>query len=151
MIKYQKKKNPKSLEKVKVELNLSNYPTKTDLKNATRIYTASIVKKVHLINSKFNVDKLDIDKLKNVPTDLSNLKSKVDKLDVDKLLTITVNLCKLSDAVENIVAKKDIYNTKVKNIEDKTPETTNVATETILNAKINEDKDKIPSIKNLAT
>ena len=151
MIKYQKKKNPKSLEKVKVELNLSNYPTKTDLKNATRIDTASIAKKVHLTNSKFNVDKLDIDKLKNVPTDLSNLKSKVDKLDVDKLLTITVNLCKLSDAVENIVAKKDIYNTKVKNIEDKTPEITNVATETILNAKINEDKGKIPSIKNLAT
>ena len=28
---------------------------------------------------KFNVDKLDIDKLKNVPTNLSNLKSKVDK------------------------------------------------------------------------
>ena len=47
MIKYQKKKTPKSLEKVKVELNLSNYPTKTDLKNATRIDTASIAKKVH--------------------------------------------------------------------------------------------------------
>ena len=39
----------------------------------------------------------------------------------------------------------------MKNIEDKTPEITNVATETILNAKINEDKGKIPSIKNLAT
>ena len=136
---------------MKVELNLSNYPIKTGLKNTTRIDAASIVKKVHLANSKFNVDKLDIDKLKNVPTNLSNLKSKVDKLDVDKLLTITVNLCKLSDAVENIVAKKDAYNTKVKNIEDKTPEITNVATETILNAKTNEDKGKIPSINNLAT
>ena len=68
---------------MKVELNLSNYPTKTDLKNTTRIDAASIVKKVHLANSKFNVDKLDIDKLKNVPTNLSNLKSKVDKLNVD--------------------------------------------------------------------
>ena len=33
-----------------------------------------------------NVDKLDIDKLKNVPRNLSNLKSKIDKLDVDKLV-----------------------------------------------------------------
>ena len=31
-----------------------------------------------------DVDKLDIDKFKNIPTNLSNLKSKVDKLDIDK-------------------------------------------------------------------
>ena len=39
-------------------------------------------KKVDLANLQSNVDKLDIDKLKNVPTNLSNLKSKVDKLHV---------------------------------------------------------------------
>ena len=46
------------------------------------------------------MDKLDIDKLKNVPTDSSNLKSKVDKLDVDKLVPVTVDLSKLSDVVK---------------------------------------------------
>ena len=61
-----------------------------------------------------DVDKLDIDKLKNVPTGFNNLKSKVDKLDVDKLLPVPVNLSKLSDIVKNDVVKKDVYNAKIK-------------------------------------
>ena len=60
---------PKSLVgRVKVELDLSNYATKTDLKNATGADTSKFDKKVDLANLKSNVDKLDIDKLKNVPT-----------------------------------------------------------------------------------
>ena len=47
-----------------------------------------MLKMVDLTSLKFNVDKLDIDKLKNVPTSLSNLKSKVDKLDLYKLLPV---------------------------------------------------------------
>ena len=43
---------------------------------------------IDLANLKSDVDKLDIDKLKNVPTNLSNLKSKLDKLDIDKLVPI---------------------------------------------------------------
>ena len=82
---------PTSLEKAEVELDLSNYATKTDLKNATEIDTSSFAKKVNLASLKSNVDKSDIDKLKNLPTNLSNLKSKVDKLDVDKLLPVPVN------------------------------------------------------------
>ena len=56
---------------------------------------------------------IDIDKLKNVPSHLSNLKNKVDKLDVDKLEPIPVDLSKLSDAVKNDVIKKDVYNAKL--------------------------------------
>ena len=83
---------PKSLGgKVKVELDLSNYATKTDLKNATGIDTSSFAKKVDLANLKSDVDKLDIDKLKTLSTNLSNLKSKVDKLDVDKLVLVSVD------------------------------------------------------------
>ena len=94
---------PKSLGgKVKVELDLSNYATKTDLKNATGIDTSSFAKKVDLANLKSDVDKLDIDKLKNLPTNLISLKSKVDKLDVDKLVPIPVDLSKLSDKVKNL-------------------------------------------------
>ena len=107
--------------RVKVELDLSNYATKTDLQNATRVNTSSFAKKTDLAHLKSNVDKLDIDKLKNVPTNLSNLKSKVDKLDVDKLVPFPVNLSKLSDVVKNDVIKKDAYNAKIKNIEDKIP------------------------------
>ena len=61
----------------------------------------------------------------NVPTNLSNLKSKVDKLDVDKQVPAPVDLSKLSDIVKNDAAKKDLYNAKIKNIEDKFPDITN--------------------------
>ena len=72
-----------SLGKVKVELDLSNYATKTDFKNAARINTSIFAKKVDLASLKPNIDKLDTDKLKNVLTKLKNLKNKVDKLVVD--------------------------------------------------------------------
>ena len=124
--------------KVKVELDLSNYAIKADLKTATGPDTSSFAKKVDLAHLKPNVVKLDINKLENVPTSLSNLKSKVDKLDVDKLLPAPVGLQKLSDAVKNNVVKKDANNAKIKYMEEKIPGITNLATKTTLNAKINE-------------
>ena len=83
------------------------------------IDTLSFAKKVDLANLESNVDKLDIDKLKNVLSGLSNSKSKVGKLDVDKLVPVSIDLSKLSDAVKNDVVEKDIYNAKIKNLEDK--------------------------------
>ena len=65
------------------------------------------------------------------------MKSKVDKLDVDKL-SVLVDLSKLSDVVKYDVVKKDVYNAKIKNIEDKIPDTTNLATNATLNTKINQ-------------
>ena len=63
---------------------------------------------------------------------------------------VPVDLSKLSDVVKYDLFKKDIYNPKVKNIEDKTPDITNVATNTVLNSKINEIKTEIPSITNFS-
>ena len=60
---------------------------------------------------KAGVDKLDINKLVNVPTSLNNLKTKVDDLDVGKLKTVPVDLKKLSDVVANEVVKNTIFNT----------------------------------------
>ena len=68
---------------------------------------------------KYNVDKLYINKLKNVPTNLSNLKNKVDKLDVNKLLIAPIDLSKLSDVVKNNIVKKYVHNSKIKNFEAK--------------------------------
>ena len=79
------------------------------------------------------------------------MKIKVDKLDVDKLVPVLVDLSKLSDVAKNYVIKKDIYNAKSKNIEDKIPDITNLATNTTLNDKINKVKNEIPTITNLAT
>ena len=63
-------------------------------------------KKTDLSNLKSCLDKSDIDKLKNVPSNLINLESKVDKLDVDKLVPVPVDLSKLRDVVKNDVVKK---------------------------------------------
>ena len=46
------------------------------------------------------------------------MKSKGGKLDFDKLVPVPVDLGKLSDVVKNDVVQKDLYNAKIKNIED---------------------------------
>ena len=46
---------------IKVELDLSNYATKTDLKNATHVDVSSFALKTNLASLKTEVDKLDID------------------------------------------------------------------------------------------
>ena len=79
---------------------MSNYATKADFKNVTGVDTSDFAIKTDLANLKSDVDKLDINKLKNVPTNLSNLKSKVDKLDVEKLVPVPVDLSKLSVVVK---------------------------------------------------
>ena len=53
--------------------------------------------------------------------------------------------------MKNDVIKKDVYNSKIKNIEEKIPDITNLATKTTFNAKINEVKGEIANITNLAT
>ena len=91
---------------IKVKVDLSNYATKTDLKNTTGIDASKLAAKSDLVNLKAEVDKLDIDKLKSVPTNLSYLKSKVDKLDIGKLETTSVDLNKLSNVVKMMLLKR---------------------------------------------
>ena len=84
-----------SSNNVKVELDLTNYATKTDLKNITQVDVSSFASKTNLAALKTEVDKIDTDKLKTTPTDLA----------------------KLTNAIENDVVKKTDYNTKVTSIE----------------------------------
>ena len=100
---------PESLgERMKAELDLSNYATKADVKNARGVDTSKFAKRVDLASLKSNIEKLDIDKLKNGSTSLSNLESKVYKLDADKLVSVPVDLSNLSDVVKSNVVKKDV-------------------------------------------
>ena len=84
-----------SSSNVKVELDLTNYATKTDLKNITHVNVSSFASK----------------------TNLAALKTELDKIDVDKLKTAPVGLAKLINAVENDLVKKTDYITKVTSIE----------------------------------
>ena len=63
---------------------------------------------------------------------------------------LSIDLIKLSAVVKNDVVKKDVYDAKIKNIEDKIPDITNLATNASLNAKINEVIGERPGITNLA-
>ena len=69
---------------INIKIDLSNYATKTDLKNVTHVDASSFALKANL----------------------ASLKTEVDKLNIDKLVPIPVDLSKLSDVVENYVVKK---------------------------------------------
>ena len=83
---------------INVKVDLSNYATKTDIKNISHIDTSSFALK----------------------SNLASLKTEVDKLDIDKLAPVPVDLSKLSDVVKNDVVKKAVYDklaAKVNNID----------------------------------
>ena len=84
-----------SRNNIKVELDLANYATKSDLKNITHVDVSSFASK----------------------TNLAALKTEVDKIDADRLKTTPADLAKLTNAVEHDVVKKTDYNTKVTSIE----------------------------------
>ena len=64
--------------KVKVVLDLANYATTKELEHATGIDKSDLAAKKDFIALEAEVDKLDINKLTNVPTSLNNSKAKVD-------------------------------------------------------------------------
>ena len=64
-------------------------------KNFPSVITSKYAKKIDLAHLKSDVDKLDFDKLKNVPSGLTSLKNNVDKLYTGKLETTPVDLSKL--------------------------------------------------------
>ena len=74
---------------INVTVDLSNYATKTDLKNVTHVDTSSFALKTNLATLKTKVDKLDIDKLVPVPTDLNKLRNVVKSDNVKKLCMIS--------------------------------------------------------------
>ena len=91
---------------INAKVDLSNYATKTDMKNISHVDTSSFALKSNLSSLKTEVQKLDIDKLKSLPNNLSSLKTKVDKLNIDKLAPVPVNLSQLSNVVKNDVLLK---------------------------------------------
>ena len=83
-------------DSIKVKIDLSNYATKTDIKNISHTDTSSFALK----------------------TNLANLKTEVDKLGIDKLVPVPVDLSKLSDVVKNDAVKKTAYNKLVAKVDN---------------------------------
>ena len=91
----------------KVELDLSNYARKADLKNATNVNALAFTKKTDLANVKSDVDNIDIDLLKNVLSGLNSIKTKVDISNIGQSKAIQVDLIKLIDVVKTEVDQKN--------------------------------------------
>ena len=72
---------------INIKVDLSNYATKTHLKNISHIDPISFAPKPNLASLKTEVHKLDIDKLTPVPNELAKL-SNVVKNDVVKKLNL---------------------------------------------------------------
>ena len=107
-------------ENIKVELDLSIYATKKDIKDITHVDTSSCALKTNLAALKTEVDKIDTDKLKTVPNDLAKLsnfvkndvvdtlKNKVDAIDTSGFVTrttFTTDANALDDKIDKIEKK----------------------------------------------
>ena len=149
---------------INVKVDLSNYATKTDIKNISHVDTSSFALKSNLASLKTEVDKLDIDKLVPVPVDLSKL-SDVVKNDVVKKTAYDKLVAKVNSIDTSAFVLKTKYDTdkielekkisdvtdfitkeiKLTELENKILDTSSLATKTALNAV----KNKIPSVSSL--
>ena len=119
-------------ENFKVELDLSNYATKTDLKRATETDTSNLSSKLNLANLNTEVHKIDEDKLKTIHIDLSKLSNVANNEVVKK----TVNdelVQKVNNIDTNGFVLKNKYDTDKSNLEK----------------KINDADKKMPNISGL--
>ena len=134
---------------INVKVDLSNYATKTYIKNISHVHNSSFVSK----------------------SNLASLKTKVDKLYIDKLVPVPIDLSKISDGVKNVVKKtvfnklvakvnsigtsrfvlKTKYDTDKLEIENKITDTSGFVKKADYNAKITEIKGKRSYICGLAT
>ena len=133
-----------------VKLDLSNYPTKADIKNISHADTSSFALKTNLANLKTEVDKFDIDKLVPVPVGLSKL-SDVVKNDVVKKTAYDKLVAKVNNIDTSTFVLKTKYDTDKSELENKIPDTSGLVKKTDYDAKITEIEGKIPDVSNLVT
>ena len=81
---------------INVKVDLSNYATKTDLKNVSHVDVSSFALK----------------------SNLASLITELDTIDADKLKTVPVDLAKLSNVVKNDIVRKNEYNKLVTNVDN---------------------------------
>ena len=130
-------------QNVKVELDLSNYVTKDDVKNITHTDVSSFASKANLSALKAEVDKIDIDKLKTVPDDLAKL-SNVVKNEVVKKTDFTAD-----NYVTRTKFSKDTnsLDDKIDKVDKKIPDVSGLATKSSVTILIKNLDDRIDKLK----
>ena len=113
-----------SSKNIKIELDLSNYATKDDVKNITHVDVSSYASK----------------------TNLAALKTEVDKIDTDELKAVSDDLAKLNNVVKNEVIKKTDFSA-----DDYVKKTKFSGDINSLDDKIDKVEKKIPDVSSLET
>ena len=138
---------------INVKVDLSNYATKTDLKNISHINVSSYALKSNLASLKTEVDKLDINKLTSVPIDLAKLSNIVKNNVVKKTehykLVNKVNGIDTTNSVSRTKYEKDgsDFEDQIDKIDKKIPDVSDLVKKSALTVIEN----KIPDISGLAT
>ena len=135
---------------INVKVDLSNYATKTDIKNISHVDTSSFALKTNLASLKTEADKLDIDKLVPVPVDLSKL-SDIVKNDVVKKNVYDKLVAKVDNIDTNEFVLKTKYDTDKSKLQNKIPDTGGLVKKIDYDVKITDIKGKIPDVSNLVT
>ena len=115
----------KDFRDIKVRVDLSNYATKADIENITHVDTTNFALKTNLANLKTEVDKLDMNKLVPLPTDLSKL-SNVVKNDVIKKTEYNKLVNKINNINTSGFILKTKYDADKLKLENKIPDTSNL-------------------------
>ena len=132
-----------SSENIKVELDLSNYATKKDIKDITHIDASGFASKTNLAALKTEVDKIDTDKLKTVPDDLAKL-SNVVKNDVFKKTDFSADVYVTKTKFS---ADTNALDDKIDPLEKKIPNVSDYATKNSLTVLIRDLDDRIDKLK----
>ena len=133
-------------ENINVKIALSNYATKTDLKNIAHFDTSNFALKTNLVNLKTEIDKLDIDKLAQVPADSSKFSDAI-KNDVIKKTFYDKLVAKVNSIDISAFVSKTKYRTDKIELKKKIPDVTDFVKIT----KLDELEDTVQDVSCLAT
>ena len=113
---------------INVKVDLSNYATKTDLKNVSHVDVSSFALKPNLASLKTEVNKLDLRKLQTVPADLAKLSNKLANDVIAKtqfsIFVSKVHSIDTTDFVKNTKYEKDgsDFEDKINKVDKKIPD-----------------------------
>ena len=132
-----------TINNIKVELDLANYATNDDIKNITHVDASSYASKTNLAALKAEVDKIDVDKLKTVPDDLSKSTNVVKNETVKKTDFSSDDYVKKTKFSADTNALDD----KIDKVDKKIPDVSNLASKSSVTVLIRDLNDRIDKIK----
>ena len=132
-----------TINNIKVELDLANYATNDDVKNITHVDASSYASKTNLAALKAEVDKIDVDKLKTVPDDLSKSTNVVKNETVKKTDFSSDDYVKKTKFSADTNALDD----KIDKVDKKVPDVSNLASKSSVTVLIRDLNDRIDKIK----